>query len=158
MVLYMKYSNLSVKSMDTLILLFSLYTRSLNLHHLMMKPHVPMVRFVILYTLRHSYYNIHIQCPFLCIVNSIIGHYKKHMAIIVRFHDSGYCQLDHLHLWTLRFSFLCGLCGFHKQRSIWSPELNKVLLQNRREKIPQQSIHNNCCFEAVAWVSWGPCC
>ena len=52
MVLHMKYSNLSVKSMDTLILLFSLYTHSLNLHHLMMKPHMTRVRFVILYTLR----------------------------------------------------------------------------------------------------------
>ena len=49
MVLHMKYSNLSVKSMDTLILLFSLYTHSLNLHRLMMKPHMTRVRFVILY-------------------------------------------------------------------------------------------------------------
>ena len=41
-----------------------IYSHSLNLHHLMMKPHVTLVRFVIL-------------CVLFCVVNSIIGHCKK---------------------------------------------------------------------------------
>ena len=128
-----------------------LYTHSLNLHHLMMKPHVTLVRFVIL-------------CVLFCVVNSIIRHCKK---LVVR---PFLWQMAILLAWMLAFAdfeVYLFVVNYEDSTSIvpyggqnWTQNWTKLfffsLLRNMRETILQ--LICNCCFEAVAWVSWGPSC